>query len=719
MGRLGFLQLVKCAQYRQEIEDARILPPIQLPTVRGSILDRNGNAIATDKPVFYVQTNYMMTRLLDDRFWEAEIQQMLQANKEFTRDQAESEVHEKFTDQLAEILVIIERCSQFDHVTPFDIEDTIRNINDRVWMKRKFFAWDRAFPYSEVRARAKAEKKYVRLSHAIAEFDAESDPQEQLLMITKIRVPEMFANQPILRLTTDSDLLDAQRMFADIEAVEILPVAKRVYPYKTVASQIIGWVGPARSQDRKLFIDDDLSKYREDEVAGKDGIERLCEVILRGRRGKVVYDRDGNKLEELGAPTQFGEDVTLSIDADLQDDIEKYLARSITDPNSDDGIAAVVLDVVTGDILALVSVPTYDLNTVRTEYNNIRSDPKKPMANRAIYETYPPGSTIKPVLLAMGLQEGKVSASEIISCPYERAPRRWPNCLQYSRFHSCHDYRWANEGGNIGRNAIRGSCNIYFSRLADRMPSDQLQKWLYSFGYGQKILPGPTLDEQLIRLDRHQDTQFNIRQSAGWISTGAPRGGKKTLEEMPKIEVFAKRMFGIGQSDFRATVLQIANATAVIARNGIYKAPRLFIEENNESPTHDLGVTPYIISVVKDGMHAVVMERSGTANTAFKGSPLHERGVKLYGKTGSTESPFNALFTGFVEDDTARSIAIAIIVEGGQSGSGDAAPLAEHILTLCNEAGYIGIAPEKEKPKPLNENGKRILTAPPEVLIPN
>ena len=713
------MQVVKCSQYRQEIEDARILPPIQLPTVRGSILDRNGNAIATDKPVFYVQTNYMVTRLLDDRFWEAEIQQMMQVNKEFTRDQAEFEMHEEFADQIATVLEIIERCSQFDHVTPLDVEDKIRRINDRVWMKRKFFAWDKEFPYSEVKAKAKAEKRYVRMSHAIAEFDAESDPQEQLRLITKVRVPEMFTNQPLLKLTTDSDLLDAQRMFADIEAVEILPVGKRFYPYKTVASQIIGWVGPARSQDRKLFVDDDLSKYREDEIAGKDGIERLCELVLRGRRGKVVYDRDGNKLEELGASTQFGEDITLSIDADLQDDIEKYLARSITDPNSDNGIAAVVLDVLTGDILALVSVPTYDLNTVRTEYNSIRSDLKKPMANRALYETYPPGSTIKPFLLAMGLQEGKVAASDIISCPAQKAPRGWPNCLQYSRFHSCHDYRWANEGGNIGRNAIRGSCNIYFSRLADRMPSDQLQKWLYNFGYGQKILPGPTLDEQLSRLDRHLDTDLNIRQSAGQISTRVPRSSEKTLEEMPKIEIFDKRMFGIGQAGFRVTALQIANATAAIARNGVYKAPRLFIEENNESPTRDLGISPFVISVVKDGMHAVVMEKGGTANTAFKASPLHERGVKLYGKTGSTERPFNALFAGFVEDDKERSIAIAIIVEGGLSGSGDAAPLAEHILTLCNEAGYIGIAPDTMKGKPLLEDGKRILTAPPELLIPN
>jgi cell division protein FtsI/penicillin-binding protein 2 len=166
----------------------------------------------------------------------------------------------------------------------------------------------------------------------------------------------------------------------------------------------------------------------------------------------------------------------------------------------------------------------------------------------------------------------------------------------------------------------------------------------------------------------------------------------KTLEDMPRIEKFEKRMFGIGQGGLRVTVLQLANAMATIARDGMYKSPRLFIEEYEhvEQRQRSLGVSADTIATVRDGMRAVIIERSGTANDAFKKSVLHERDVKLFGKTGSTESPENALFGGFAEDSTGRAIAFALILEEGKSGGRQAAPMMEKILVLCNEAGYIG-----------------------------
>ena len=167
----------------------------------------------------------------------------------------------------------------------------------------------------------------------------------------------------------------------------------------------------------------------------------------------------------------------------------------------------------------------------------------------------------------------------------------------------------------------------------------------------------------------------------------------------------------MGQGNLRATPLQVANAMAAIARGGIYKHPRLFIPsviaseakqsqinmekvrvssiENRESSI-DLNISPQTLEVIFDGMSAVVNEPGGTAYKEFAYSGLGEQDVKVYGKTGSTQQPDVAWFAGFAKDNTDRGISIAVVVEGGQHGSSDAAPLARDIIWLCIEEGYIG-----------------------------
>jgi cell division protein FtsI/penicillin-binding protein 2 len=156
------------------------------------------------------------------------------------------------------------------------------------------------------------------------------------------------------------------------------------------------------------------------------------------------------------------------------------------------------------------------------------------------------------------------------------------------------------------------------------------------------------------------------------------------------------KQFGVGQADFRATVLQVANAAAVIARGGIYKNPRLFLNDSDLSSGEqvDLGISKSTLDVVRDGMRAVVTETFGTGVEAFKSSDLDQRDVKVFGKTGSTQISVNAWFMGFAEDSAQRAISFALVVEEGKSGSQDAAPLARKIIEFCNEAGYIGRKPE-------------------------
>jgi penicillin-binding protein 2 len=130
---------------------------------------------------------------------------------------------------------------------------------------------------------------------------------------------------------------------------------------------------------------------------------------------------------------------------------------------------------------------------------------------------------------------------------------------------------------------------------------------------------------------------------------------------------------------------------ASIARGGVYKKPKLFIDENSkDDPEETVGVRPETLFLVRDGMRAVINERGGTAYKAFVDSDLDKRDVTVYGKTGSTEKPPNAWFSGFAEDGLERCVTIAIVVEGGVSGANDAAPLGRRMIELCNELGYVG-----------------------------
>jgi penicillin-binding protein 2 len=417
-------------------------------------------------------------------------------------------------------------------------------------------------------------------------------------------------------------------------------------------------------------------------------VEYVREVALRGRRGEEVYDVDRTLVSKT--KTQFGKDITLTLDSELQKRIENYLVDCNLNPNCKMPTAVVVIDVEKGDILAMVSMPTFDLNRVRYDYGDIISDPNTPMINRAINKHYPPGSVIKPVILIAGLEDGKITPDEIISCPARKAPPGWPSCWLYNKYHwRCHDDEWPNNA----HNAIKGSCNIYFSRLADRIDPLVLQQWLFKFGYGHKssLVTG---DSSLVRAG---DGARDFRRAQGQISTAVPDGVISSIEQLPPLARGERRYFGMGQGNLRVTPLQIANAMATIARRGVYKSPQLFLTHNDTNDerrtTSDeiaLGISPQTLEVGYDGMSAVVNEPGGTAYDQFAYSGLGQQGVRVYGKTGSTEKPDNACFAGFAKDDVNRSISIAVVVEGGQSGPRDAAPLARDIIQFCIEAGYIG-----------------------------
>jgi len=652
----------------------------QLKTVRGKILDRKNKILAADEAQFQLHINYRLSSFWDGRVRRAK---ELTATTEQDADVTVSKVQEELEAKLDDLKQIIEKCTYFG-LEGVDIENRIKTINNETWNSRTFLAWRRNYLDKNILKKYDNEITNIPASVAVADFKKkEPNKDRRLLLAAKVDdIPDIDRDWPLLELKTDDDIFTAQFEFLNIEGISILPKAYRFYPYGLVAAQTIGWVGPAtQKEDIKLFQDDKLSSYLSDEVCGReDGVEYVCESVLRGRRGEVVYDIDRELIQRT--ETQFGEDVSVTLDIELQQTIEEYLGDCVYNPNCKSPVAVVVIEVASGDILALVSMPSFDLNRVRYDYGALEGDPNQPLRNRAINKQYPPGSVIKPLILIAGLETGTITADEVISCPAQKAAKGWPSCWLYNKFPwTGHDDKWENNA----RNAIKGSCNIYFSRLANRIEPSLLQQWLVKFGYGRKILPPPAAI-------RKNSPSRNFRQLSGIISSSIPNGKTSSLEQLPPIEEGERRYFGIGQGNLRVTPLQVANAMAAIARGGLYKPPRLFADDANDESNReiDLNISRQTLEVVYDGMSAVVNEDGGTAYDEFSNRGLAEQGIEVYGKTGSTEKPDHAWFAGFATDGAGRSIAIALIVEGGQHGSADAAPLARDIIQFCIEAEYIG-----------------------------
>jgi len=701
--RLAQMQLLPDSSLQEEI--ARIKSQYRssrhFKTIRGRILDRNGNVLATDAPQFQLCVNYQLCSILDENVREAALMKAAAKSERNPSGTALSDKQKELDAKIEEIQQILDKCAQFGGDRE-DIEAGIRIRNERIWRTRTFLAWYRNEPDPIILDQYAGRIDEIPFSLAISDFEKRYPlRQERLPLIAQVAdIPEMKKYVPVLELRTDDDFFNAQVAFIDIEGVRIQPEAHRYYPYGAVAAQTIGWVGPARPEEsERLFPNDKLSSYLDGEVCGKeDGVEYVCERVLRGKRGEAVYDID-NQLERR-SETQFGKDVRLTLDISLQERIEQYLTDYEHDPNCGPGMAAVVIEVKSGDVLALVSLPAYDLNRARYDYGELAATRRvngrilAPLVNRAINQLYPPGSVVKPLIFIAGNETGVVTAGEPISCPAQNAPEGWPNCWIFNQFRIGHDNQWPD---NNARNAIRGSCNIYFSRVAARVEPVALQRWLFRFGYGRSIVPAPPC---------LQGTEFDrdFRHFSGRISSGVPTGRIYRFEQVPPLSPRERRWFGIGHGKLLVTPLQVANAMAAIARGGVYRNPQIFLDDPNEpdlkmrvDPNEfELGMLDETLWVVHDGMSAVVNETNGKTFEPVL-ARLAREDVKVFGKTGSTANPDHAWFGGFARDSSNHSIAIAVVVEGAQSGARDAAPLGRDIIQFAIEAGYVGRATDAEE----------------------
>jgi penicillin-binding protein 2 len=675
IGRLAQLQLFSSPSYLEEIERLLDGDSQQTQTIRGQILDRHGRVIASEEPLFKLYVRYDKITCYADPNVQRAMRLSAQKNKA-DPGKALAKVNERIRKGLERIAYLLTLCTEFGFSSE-EIREKIALENRKIWNGRIFQAWRNNCLTSDLHLEYKDREGAAPGDLARADFiEAFPDENERIFLISSdnYKILEMHSFFPLVELRDDENLWEIINALhdMDMEGAEVAPQAARKYPYKTAASQLIGWVGPAtQTSDIETFEHDRLSKYQDGELCGReDGIERVCEPILRGRRGELTYDLDRNLVERK--EKSFGQDIKLTIDIELQQEIEDYL---ITYPHRaccKPGKAAVVLDVQTNEILALVSVPVYDLNTVRSDYGKLQGDKARPLVNRAINEHYPPGSVAKPLVAIAGLESGTFTPQKTVACLSTRPPSGWPRCWIQRQTKIGHNDQWP--GQNNARNAIKGSCNVYFSRLAEDIEFRTLQTWFSKFGYG-RIVP-------LTRpLQFAMDSGFDLR----------------TLRQVPGhilTQPGQRRLAGIGQGRMMVTPLQVANSMATLARNGRFMNPSLFRMDTSRTEasnaSKDLGISPEVLKVVIDGMNAVVNETGGTAKAAFDEVDFAPYGVRVYGKTGSTEGPENAWFAGFARDKLGRTLAMAVVVEGGQSGSRDGAPLGRDILHICVQHGYLG-----------------------------
>jgi len=472
--------------------------------------------------------------------------------------------------------------------------------------------------------------------------------------------------------------------------LEVRPTHARKYPRGASACHVVGVTGPVTEEDLQDlnqpqyepdWITWQRDSYLANDAIGKSGVELMCEGMLKGRRGYRTY-RAG---EPVGAiePAVPGADVHLTVDVELQEALAKAFedhAAAMNIPNATGAI--VVLDVPSGEVLALVSEPTFDLNAYRKDYRQLAADNVRlPLRHRAVAQCYAPGSSAKPLAAIAALAEGKITPTTTFVCDngiFPLSADGKPNCW-IARYHTGHGPLDLIEG-------LRYSCNVYFAHVGGVVGPGGLCRWYRLFGYGST--PGTGL----------------LDESPGLVPTD---------ERMLRVE---KRHLSpgdawnmaIGQGPLAASPLQVAGAMAAVARGGRFVSPMLTLEAGPKRVRRSLGVNPDQIAAVREGMRQVVHHPEGTAHKFLVEAGLDALGVEFCGKTGTAQVPPQKIdsdgdglldkevrwgdvvwFAGFAPPRDPK-LAFAVMIEYVQGGAAEyAAPLALRVLEICKRTGHL------------------------------
>lgn len=482
-----------------------------------------------------------------------------------------------------------------------------------------------------------------------------------------------FESIPIRTRLTDTEVAKFAAQRFRFPGVEIKARLFRSYPYGELASHVIGYIGRINPAEKeKIDESEDQANYRGTEYIGKLGVEQSFESQLHGITGveHIETSAGGRAVRKLASfPSTPGNMVVLSIDIKLQKLIEEMYG--------DRRGALVALDPNNGEVLAFVSKPTFDSNLFvegidQENWQLLNESIDKPLLNRALRGTYPPGSTYKPFMALAALETGTRSASALINDP---------------GFFMFGGHRFGspeNEKGGIMdmRRAIVESSNAYFYSLANEMGVDAMHDFMKPLGFGQ-----------LTGIDINGEVR-GVLPSQDWKKRYYKRPEQQRWYAGETISL------GIGQGYNSFTILQLAQATASVANGGWTHKPQLVTATQDAttrartpvpmSPARSLGYKPEHVEVIRNAMVGVT--QGGTSTRVFAGA-----GYVSAGKTGTAQAVSlnknekyvaskmeehlrdHSLYVAFAPAEKPQ-IALALIVENAGFGSAAAAPIARRVF---------------------------------------
>lgn len=449
----------------------------------------------------------------------------------------------------------------------------------------------------------------------------------------------------------------------DIPGVSIEISTRRYYPTGGFAAHLLGYVGEVSPRELAQF-----PSYRMGDLIGKFGIEKRWETTLRGKGGgqQIEVDATGKRLQVIGTmEASAGQSLVLTIEAELQRRTEELLEGR-------EG-SIVVLDVNSGEVLAMANRPVFDPNIfargiTSDEWRSLTTDTLHPLSNRAIQGQYPPGSTFKVIMAAAALEKGVVSPSTRFYCS---------GGLPFGRrvFHC-----WKKRGhGSVDlRQAIAQSCDVYFYQIGQRLGINAIAEYARKFGMGAPL--GVGLDHEASGLI--PDTVWKKER------LGSPWYAGETLSVV------------IGQGYVTATPLQMAVVAATVANGGTVYRPHLIkrvlgddgaaIKEFAPEILKKTGVDSQTLQIVREGMRDVVNSRTGTGKKAM----LPE--VLVAGKTGTSQVIAgtkgkgtglprqyrdHAWFIAFAPADAPEVAVVCLLEHAGEGGGAAAAPVVKEVLS--------------------------------------